>query len=241
MWKKGLGLFLIVCILFQPISVTAKQSNRVNPVNGFWTENGINYSYSLDICEMNASVTSCVIGGWGTTEVETVMELQKLVAGNWEYYTAWADSEQGMRMSMKEQCRVMPGTYRVVVTFNFGNEGIETISGVSNEIATGMDLSIDAEIGQRTEILERFMSIRTGDKIFESPQEIAAPYIPGGSWCTDVCILGEVLYIDYRLNDIRYIVAYYSDGTIEKTVRAMDGDKIYTVWSDKEGVEITDL
>lgn len=241
MWKKGLGLVLIVCMMFQPISVTAKQSDRVNLFNGLWTVNGINYSYNLDICEMDAKVTSCVIGGWGTNEVETVMELQKIVADNWEHYTAWTDSEQGMRMSMTEQCQVEPGTYRVVVTFNLGNEGIETISGVSNEIATGMDLSIDAEIRQTTEILERFMSVRTGDKIFENPQEIAESYIPGGSWCTDVCILGDVLYIDYRLNDIRYIVSYFSDGTVEKTVRAMDGDKIYTVWSNKEGVEITDL
>ena len=241
MWKKSLGFVIAVCMLFQTINVSAKQTNNVHTITELLNENGINYSYSLDIYERNVTVTSCIIGGWDTTEVETVMELQKLESGSWEYYTDWTNSEQGMRMSMKEQCQVEAGTYRVVVTFNLGNEKIKTISGVSNELATGMDLSMNAEIEQRTEILERFMSIRTRDKIFENPQEIAEPYIPGGSWCTDVCILGDVLYIDYRLGDIRYIIGYHSDGTVEKTVRAMGGDKIYTVWSDNKGVEVMDL
>ena len=70
---------------------------------------------------------------------------------------------------------------------------------------------------------------------------MGAPYIPEGAWCTDVSANEVVVCIDYRIDDIRYIVSYYSIGTVMKTVRAMDGDKIYTVWSDREGVEITDL
>ena len=246
MWKKRLVFVIVVCMLFQPLNVYAMKSNYVNDSTYGQTvyeqaENGINYSYNLDIFETEATVAACVIGKWGTQEVETVIELQKLVDDKWEYYNAWEDTEQGMRMSMAEKCKVESGTYRIVVTFYLMAEEIQIISEVSEEIATGMDLSLDAEEAQKTEIFERFMNVIVGDKIFENPQEIATPYIPGGSRCTDVCILGEVVYIDYRLNDIRYIVAYYSDGTIEKNVREMDGDKIYTVWSNKEGVEITDL
>ena len=246
MWKKRLGLVMVVCMLFQPLEVIAKKSNYVyNSTYGQTAYeqaiNGINYSYKLDICETEATVTTCVIGEWGTQKVETVIELQKLVADKWEYYAEWEEAKQGMRMFMEETCKVESGTYRIVVTFRLETEEIETISGVSNEMATGMDFNMDRELSQRTEILERFMSIRTRDKIFENPQEIAEPYIPGGSWCTDVCILGDVLYIDYRLGDIRYIIGYHSDGTVEKTVRAMGGDKIYTVWSDNKGVEVMDL
>lgn len=46
-----------------------------------------------------------------------------------------------------------------------------------------------------------------------------------------------MLYIDYRLDDVRYLIGYYRDGTVEKTVREMDGDVIYTLYSDREGVE----
>ena len=46
-----------------------------------------------------------------------------------------------------------------------------------------------------------------------------------GAVCTDVSAIGQVVYIDYRLNGFRYLVAYRQDGTVEATI-AEDG-----VWS----------
>ena len=54
---------------------------------------------------------------------------------------------------------------------------------------------------------------------------MAAPFIPQGAVCTDVSAIGQVVYIDYRLNGFRYLVAYRQDGTVEATI-AEDG-----VWS----------
>lgn len=109
------------------------------------------------------------------------------------------------------------------------------------EILEEMDLSLTAELAQEQEILDTFLTASSEDVIYDDPQTVGAPYIPEGSWCTDISANKVVVCIDYRIDDIRYIVSYYRNGTIMKDARAMDGDKIYSVRSDKEGVEITDL
>lgn len=50
-----------------------------------------------------------------------------------------------------------------------------------------------------------------------------------------------MLYIDYRVDNIRYIVGYYNDGNIEKVARALGEDTIYSVYSNDERVETLDL
>lgn len=106
---------------------------------------------------------------------------------------------------------------------------------------TEMDLSLTTEITQAQDVLNQFMRVRTGDVVFENPQEVAAEYIPEGSWCTDVSRLGDVIYIDYRIDNVRYIVGYYSDGTVEKVVRDLEDDNIYSVFSNKDTVECMNL
>ncbi|MBO5165371.1 MAG: hypothetical protein IJ405_07965 [Lachnospiraceae bacterium] len=109
------------------------------------------------------------------------------------------------------------------------------------KIPEKMDLSLTAELAQEQEILDTFLPASSEEVIYDDPQTVGAPYIPEGAWCTEVSANEVVVCIDYRIDDIRYIVSYYSNGTIMKDARAMDGDKIYSVRSDKEGVEITDL
>ena len=104
-----------------------------------------------------------------------------------------------------------------------------------------MDLSLTTEIAQAQVILNQFMRVRNGDVVFDNPQEVAAEYIPEGSWCTDVSRLGDVLYIDYRIDNVRYIVGYYSDGTVEKVVRDLESDNIYSVYSNTNVVECMNL
>ena len=106
---------------------------------------------------------------------------------------------------------------------------------------TEMDLSLETEIAQAQDVLNQFMRVRTGDIIYDNPQGVASEYIPEGSWCTDVSRLGDVLYIDYRIDTVRYIVGYYNDGTVEKVVRDLKSDNIYSVYSNTNVVECMNL
>lgn len=252
MWKKVLGLVVALLVLLQLINIfaaqkpversTVLQKRDINIEDDTAQAGNVNYSYCLEISGTEATVMSCVIGNWETEKIITILELQKAEDGNWVSCFQWMDSVRDMRMTMWEQCKVSTGTYRVLVTFILIGTKEEEFCCVSGEVATGMDFSLDTEMAQCAEILEKFMSDSgSGDIIFDNPQEIAEPYIPQGSQCTEVCILGDVLYIDYRLYNIRYIIGYYKDGRIEKTVRESGGNTIYTIWSDKEEIESMDI
>ncbi len=107
------------------------------------------------------------------------------------------------------------------------------------QVPANIDLNINTEISQQQAVLNEFFSLRRNgdDVVFENPQAIAAEYIPGGSQCTAVSVIGTVVYINYILNDVRYNVAYYSDGTVEKVARAVDGNDIYSTNSVKNSIE----
>lgn len=127
----------------------------------------------------------------------------------------------------------------VLAVIGWPLEGVSVHAREGNDVE--MDLSIETEVAQSSDIINEFMRTRTGDIIYDNPQEIAAAYIPEESWCTEVCRLGDVLYIDYRVGDIRYIVAYYSDGLVEKVVRNLNDDNIYSVYSNSDIVECMNL
>ncbi len=107
------------------------------------------------------------------------------------------------------------------------------IFAVSTKNKPEMELSLDAEEALVADVLQQFMASRdtSEDITFDDPQSVASGYIPDGAVCTDVSILGSVVYFDYLLDDIRYIVGYHSDGTIEKTARKTDGDYVYSITS----------
>lgn len=102
-----------------------------------------------------------------------------------------------------------------------------------------MELSLDAEEALVADVLQQFMASRdtSEDITFDDPQSVASGYIPDGAVCTDVSILGSVVYFDYLLDDIRYIVEYHSDGTIEKTARKTDDDYVYSITSQSSKTE----
>lgn len=58
---------------------------------------------------------------------------------------------------------------------------------------------------------------------------MAQDVIPAGALCTEICVFDEVVIIDYRLDDVRYLVSYYADGKVEKIARQTESDIIYSV------------
>lgn len=104
-------------------------------------------------------------------------------------------------------------------------------SAAAAEAQSEFDLSLDAEKALVADVLQQFTASRLAseDVIYDDPQTVASNYIPDGAVCTDVSKIGSVVYFDYKLNNTRYIVGYHSDGAIEKTVRKMDDDNVYSV------------
>lgn len=108
--------------------------------------------------------------------------------------------------------------------------------GTQVEAPPDMDLSLDLELGQAEEVRERFLEEGLPDGSLKDPQEAGSGYLPQGAVCTDVSVLGEAVYLDYRMGDVRYLTAYYRDGTVEKTARRGEDEWIYFVDSAKRAV-----
>ncbi len=101
------------------------------------------------------------------------------------------------------------------------------------------DMNIDFDIGdevlQLNNILDAFApKDPDGFYVYPNPQEVAAPYIPKEALCTDVCVLGNVVSFDYRIENIRYIASYCFDGSVRltATVLADEIDYVYEITSD---------
>ena len=98
-----------------------------------------------------------------------------------------------------------------------------------------MDFDLEDEVQQRDAVLQTFTpKDPNGYYVYADPQEVAAPYIPEDALCTEVCIIGNVVSFDYRLNNIRYIASYCLDGTVRLTtsVYADPVDYVYEITSD---------
>lgn len=98
-----------------------------------------------------------------------------------------------------------------------------------------MDFDLEDELQQRDAVLLTFTpNDPNGYYVYADPQEVAAPYIPEDALCTDVCIIGNVVSFDYRLQNIRYIASYCLDGTVRLTasVYADPVDYVYEITSD---------
>ena len=103
------------------------------------------------------------------------------------------------------------------------------------------ELDLNEELEHYGQVRELFSSFDAKEETTEIPPELIKPYIPEGAWCTDCCMIGVVGYIDYQLDGVRYIVAYYPDNVVEKTVRALGSNMIYTVSSEKGDVSVQDV
>ena len=107
------------------------------------------------------------------------------------------------------------------------------------QVPERIDLCLTEELTQAQAVLERF-PIDGTDRVYENPQEIGAPFIPEGAWCMDICTIGEVVSIDYRLDGVRYIVSYRKDGVVGITASLWTDpvEEVYSVYSDTGEVEV---
>lgn len=98
-----------------------------------------------------------------------------------------------------------------------------------------IDFDLSDEFAYVDEVLSVFQpNDPDGFCVYPNPQEVAAPYIPDGAWCTEVCIIGYVVNIDYRIGNVRYIASYCNDGTVRMTssVLADEIAYVYEITSD---------
>ena len=98
-----------------------------------------------------------------------------------------------------------------------------------------IDFDLRDELEQRDTILQAFApKDPDGFYVFPDPRKVAAPYIPEDALCTEVCIIGNVVSFDYRLENIRYIASYCLNGTVRLTasVYADPVDYVYEITSD---------
>ncbi len=108
-------------------------------------------------------------------------------------------------------------------------------AGREKEAPANIDLSLENEIAQAQVVRDTFFTAQAEDMSVENPQEAAAGFIPDGAQCTDISVLGTVVYIDYRLDNVRYLIAYYQDGVVEKAARAEGSNDIYSIDSNGNG------
>ena len=101
------------------------------------------------------------------------------------------------------------------------------------------DISLQNEVEQFGDISNKIFKMDINNDIELKNSMI--PYIPAGANCTEVTTIGDTIYIDYQLNNARYIIAYYADGTIEKYVRINGSDDIYMVNSKNTFLEHTNV
>ena len=92
-----------------------------------------------------------------------------------------------------------------------------------------LDFSINHEIAQATDVRSAFLNCGAERRDAENLKELAEEYIPEGARCTEFGAIGDTIYTDYQINNTRYLVAYYSDGTVEKYVRTINGNDIYLI------------
>lgn len=109
---------------------------------------------------------------------------------------------------------------------------------LNTESDNPMDMSIEQEKEQHKDVINRFLNDDEAlQSVSDNLNQVAGDFIPEGSICTDVEVIGKVVYIDYRLQDVRYLVAYYEDGTVEKVARERNSDDIYSIDSKSNTIE----
>ena len=107
------------------------------------------------------------------------------------------------------------------------------------------DLSLNQEEQNKLTIIARYLSnaniTATTTPAASNPQitEVdASEYLPDGAslGCSFVSD-GQILFIDYVLDNVRYIVSYHSDGLIKKSARALENNYIYSVDNESSTIQ----
>lgn len=143
-----------------------------------------------------------------------------------------------MRMILKNFNHILPLLIIVAILLGispaYGAQEIFTADEADNVFTVdemrqfNMDFDLSDEILQADEVLSQFTpNDPDGFYVYSDPQSVAAQYIPEGAVCTDLCIIGYVVSIDYRIGDVRYIVAYCNDGTVRLTASLLGHEVRY--------------
>ena len=96
-------------------------------------------------------------------------------------------------------------------------------TGKESQIEESADLTLDKELAHKDEFVSFLKTHLDG----------------GDAEYVRIDTVGEVVYLDYQLNGVRYIAGYRLDGTVEKTVRV--NNTIYYIDSDHPEPEMTEL
>lgn len=126
----------------------------------------------------------------------------------------------------------------VLIMYLFGGISVSEIACPRLQGISSLDMTLTAELAQSADVLRSFFTEDAQAVSDDDYWDVAGNYLPAGARCMDVSVSGEVVYLDYELDEIRYIVAYYRDGTIEKVARPVGGDEMYAIDSVNNTVEI---
>lgn len=126
----------------------------------------------------------------------------------------------------------------VLIMYLFGGIFVSEIACPRLQGISSLDMTLTAELAQSADVLRSFFTEDAQAVSDDDYWDVAGNYLPAGARCMDVSVSGEVVYLDYELDEIRYIVAYYRDGTIEKVARPVGGDEMYAIDSVNNTVEI---
>ncbi len=128
-----------------------------------------------------------------------------------------------------------------VIAYLFGGVSVSDIVRQRFQGISSLDMTLTAELEQSSDVLRSFFTEDAQAASDDDYWDVADEYLPAGARCMDVSVSGEVVYLDYELDEIRYIVAYYRDGTVEKVARPVGGDEMYAIDSVNNSIEITSV
>ncbi|MDE5818167.1 MAG: hypothetical protein K2I07_02460 [Lachnospiraceae bacterium] len=136
--------------------------------------------------------------------------------------------------------RLFLGLFIIIIIIM--DQGLSVVPACAQEAELPtVDMTLTVELEQAVDVLNYFFNENARSIAYNNLQDVADEYIPEGAKCTDVSVIGEVVYIDYQLDGIRYLIAYYSDGSVEKVARPIGGDDMYSVDSIHNSVEHVNL
>ncbi len=107
------------------------------------------------------------------------------------------------------------------------------LSGCAKNVSVlGNDDTMEIEAKQAETVLAAYYA-DGADIEYDNAQEKCRDFVPNGAEVLSLSAIQEVVYIDYMMQDVRYIVGYRTDGSIEKSMRK--GREIVTLIRDKNG------
>ncbi len=156
----------------------------------------------------------------GIEELRTVWKLDPISKKNYSHYKIYGWQTPCADEELNRQC------YQVTLFFDLYENSFDmTVRTPAQPTLQAAEMQADFDLSdeaaQLPQVLEAFPPRVTKD-VQTWPTSAAAPFIPEGAVCTEVSAIGQVVYIDYRYEDYRYLVAYKTDGTVEATISQPD-------------------